>query len=139
MFSVQADSAAPLTYQWRFNSTNLLAGNASSFSIDHVQAWQAGAYSVEVSNGAGPPATSDDAQLDVIVNASPIFLSGAAFENQNFQFILNGPPGNYIIDISPNLASWIPYSTNVVPQSGRLLFADNSGNFLRRFYRARLQ
>jgi hypothetical protein len=138
VFSVMADSAAPLTYQWRFNGTNISTGTSSSFGIDNVQPWQAGAYSVEVSNSAGP-AISDDAILTVTSQTGPIFLSGATLKNQSFQFVLNGPPGTYIIEVSMNLASWAPYITNVVPQSGMLPFSENAVSFVRRFYRARLQ
>jgi len=138
IFSVAADSDAPLTYQWRFNGTNILAATNSTFAIDHVQPWQAGIYSVEVSNSAGS-VISDDAQLDVIPDTRPVFLSGATFKNESFQFVLNGPPGTYVIEVSMNLASWGPYSTNVVPPSGMLPFSDNAASSVRRFYRARLQ
>jgi hypothetical protein len=135
-FTVMADSSAPLDYQWRFNGTNLSTATNSSFSIDNVQFLHAGAYSVEVSNAAGST-SSDDAFLNVL---APVFLSNPTLTtDHNFQFILNGPSGTYIIEIATNPASWKPYSTNVVPQSGTLLFTDTAVNFGRHFYRARLQ
>ena len=63
LFNVSATGSAPLAYQWRFNLTNLLAGQTNpSLSLSLVGADQVGGYSVVVSNAAGT-ATSRQAQL----------------------------------------------------------------------------
>ncbi|HXI53582.1 MAG TPA: immunoglobulin domain-containing protein, partial [Candidatus Saccharimonadales bacterium] len=64
--SVTAAGSEPLSYQWRFNVTNLLAGATnSSLVFNSVQSSNAGAYRVDVSNAAGV-ATSLVATLTVI-------------------------------------------------------------------------
>jgi len=50
IFSVTASGTAPLNYQWRFNSSNVLAVTGSSLILSNVQPAQAGNYSVLVSN-----------------------------------------------------------------------------------------
>jgi outer membrane protein assembly factor BamB len=72
LFSVTAHSLSALTYQWRFNNTNLPTGTASNLMINQVQLAQAGAYSVVLSNLAGA-ITSAVATLTV---ASPPLISG---------------------------------------------------------------
>ena len=50
-FSVVADGPQPLSYQWRFNTTNTLVGATNaSLTLAHVQLSQAGNYAVQVSN-----------------------------------------------------------------------------------------
>ena len=52
-FSVTAAGTAPLGYQWRFSSVDLLAKTSSSLALTNVQMANAGDYSVVVSNAAG--------------------------------------------------------------------------------------
>ena len=69
-FSVTATGTAPLNYQWRFNTTNLLFGATNlSFTITNVQSTNAGNYSVVVTNVAGS-VTSSNAMLTVLVPPS---------------------------------------------------------------------
>jgi len=65
-FHVTATGTAPLGYHWFFNRTNPLAvPSEPTLTLPAVQAFQAGSYSVIVSNQAGP-ATSTVAILTVI-------------------------------------------------------------------------
>ncbi|MGA2658676.1 MAG: choice-of-anchor Q domain-containing protein [Verrucomicrobiota bacterium] len=65
-FSVEVASAAPLSYQWFFNGTNLLAGaNNSVLELFDVQIGQSGTYEVVVSNPFGA-VTSSAAMLTVL-------------------------------------------------------------------------
>ncbi|MDB6018213.1 MAG: hypothetical protein JWR19_2702 [Pedosphaera sp.] len=66
-FSVTAAGSPPLSYQWRFNGTNISGATASSYSIGNVQTTNAGNYSVVVSNTVGS-VTSSNATLTVTVN-----------------------------------------------------------------------
>lgn len=63
-FTVTATGSAPLSYQWRYNSTNLVGQTNSSLTLVNVQQVNAGSYSVVVSNGAGS-VTSSSAVLTV--------------------------------------------------------------------------
>ncbi len=53
IFSVTAGGSPPLAYQWRFNATNIPGATAATLALPGVQAIQAGAYSVQVSNAFG--------------------------------------------------------------------------------------
>lgn len=52
-FHVTAEGTAPLAYQWRLNGTNLPGGTQSSLVKTNVQAADAGAYTVVVTNIVG--------------------------------------------------------------------------------------
>jgi hypothetical protein len=63
-FSVTASGAAPLSYQWRKNSTAISGATSASYTISSAAATDAGNYDVVVSNSAGS-ATSAVASLTV--------------------------------------------------------------------------
>ena len=65
-FSVSAAGDAPLSYQWLFNSTNLLNATNTTLSLANVQLAQAGNYAVVITNGAGS-VTSSVATLTVVL------------------------------------------------------------------------
>jgi hypothetical protein len=64
-FTVTATGAAPLSYQWRFNTTNIAGATDSACSRTNLQFGDRGAYSVAVSNAVSV-AISLDAQLTVV-------------------------------------------------------------------------
>ena len=78
-FSVTASGSAPLSYQWRFNGTNLAGANSPSLSLFNVQPQQAGNYSVTVSNAAST-VTSGNAVLTVTCSFS-LSASSASFNS----------------------------------------------------------
>src|SRR5204863_6946333 len=45
-FTVVATGTAPLTYQWRFNTTNINGATSSSLTLTNVQLANSGSYSV---------------------------------------------------------------------------------------------
>jgi hypothetical protein len=67
-FSVGVDGTRPFSYQWRWNTTNLLAGQTnSSLTLTNLQITNSGNYDVVVTN-IGGSVTSTPAALSVIVN-----------------------------------------------------------------------
>ena len=64
-FTVTAVGTAPLSYQWRFNGTNLTGATNSTLTVTNAQAGNAGAYTVLVGNVAGS-ALSEGARLTVL-------------------------------------------------------------------------
>jgi hypothetical protein len=65
--SVSAVGTLPLSYQWRFNETNQVAGATSAtLTLTNLQIQNAGTYSVVVSNQFGS-ATSSNAVLNVVM------------------------------------------------------------------------
>jgi hypothetical protein len=67
-FSVTAGGTASLSYQWRFNGTNLVGATTSAWTVTNAQPANAGSYAVVVTNSAGS-VTSAVAALTV--NAPP--------------------------------------------------------------------
>jgi uncharacterized repeat protein (TIGR02543 family) len=63
-FTVGADGSAPLSYQWLKNGAAMAGATAAGLTLTNVQAADAGAYRVVVSNAAGS-ATSATAVLTV--------------------------------------------------------------------------
>ena len=64
-FCVTASGSAPLSYQWRFNGTNLAGATGSCYTKTNVQPGDAGSYSVAVANPWGS-ALSSGAELTVV-------------------------------------------------------------------------
>jgi uncharacterized protein (TIGR02145 family) len=64
-FSVTATGTAPLWYQWYKDGAKISGASSSSYSIPNVQAGNAGTFTVKVSNGTLPNATSNGAVLTV--------------------------------------------------------------------------
>jgi hypothetical protein len=135
-FTVGATGSDPLGYQWRLNGTHLAGATNTSLSLTNVQAANAGAYDVVVSNTAGL-ATSAPATLAVSL-PDVRFLSVAMLPNGQVQLFFAGVPGQeYVIQASPNLVDWRPISV-LIASNGPLPFIDPAAtHFAWRFYRAR--
>lgn len=67
-FNVTATGTAPLSFQWRFNGTNIPSTTGSTLSLQNVQTTNAGAYSVLVTNIVGTQLSSN---ANLTVNAPP--------------------------------------------------------------------
>jgi len=52
-FSVSATGPGPLSYQWKFNGTNISGATGSVLSLANVQPINAGSYQVIVTNANG--------------------------------------------------------------------------------------
>jgi hypothetical protein len=104
-FSVSACGTGTLTYQWRFNGTNISGATSSTYSISSVQTANAGTYSVVVANSAGsatssgatltvnllPSITSQPASQTVDVGMAASFsVSATGAGTLTYQWILNG-------------------------------------------------
>jgi hypothetical protein len=88
-FTVVAEGSSPLSYQWQKNGTNVAAnGNSSAFALGTIQASDAGAYNVVVTNAfgsaisgsatltvssQGPAITTQPAQVIVPTNSDATF------------------------------------------------------------------
>jgi uncharacterized protein (TIGR02145 family) len=65
-FRVTATGTAPISYQWYKGGTAIPGATSSSYSISNVQTANAGIYTVTVSNGTLPNATSSGAVFSVV-------------------------------------------------------------------------
>jgi outer membrane protein assembly factor BamB len=78
-FSVMATSSVAVTYQWRFNGTNLAGATATNLVVNNIQPSNAGNYSVVVANQAGSVASAPASltvDLPPYVTAQPRSQSG---------------------------------------------------------------
>ena len=92
-------SAAFLSYQWRFNGTNLVNATSAVYTIPSVATNNAGNYSVVITNAAGS-AVSSNASLTVVMSpksqtnyaGSTAMFTATAFspETLNYQWQKNG-------------------------------------------------
>ena len=57
-FSVAASGPGPLTYRWRFNGSDIVGANGTTFTINNVNLTDAGNYSVVIFNTAGSAASA---------------------------------------------------------------------------------
>jgi hypothetical protein len=99
-FSVVADGAPPLSYQWRKDGVEISGATDSSYTIDAAQPDDAGDYDVVVSNACGPT-TSDVATLTVDEGAAPTIT-----EQPQSQDVCEGDPATFdvVAEGSPPLS-----------------------------------
>ena len=128
-FTVGATGSSPLSYQWRFNGTNLTAATASSLVLTNVQPSAAGSYSVLVSNSVEallssnavltvlpPPCATAPAGLvswwraegdgsDFASGNTAVLLNGVGFTNGRVgqAFYFNGIDGRVTVADAPAL------------------------------------
>jgi uncharacterized lipoprotein YddW (UPF0748 family) len=138
-FSVIATGTEPLSYQWRFNATNLAGATASVYSLTNVQSAHAGNYSVMVSNVADM-VVSDDAVLTVLAPPPPRFDAITHLPDGRVRLTVRGDPGNYAIDRTLDLfatpGGWTEL-TNFVVNTNSFDYTDPQADLPQRFYRAR--
>jgi len=135
-FNVTATGTAPLSYQWRFNNSDLSGQNGRTLNLSNAQSTNEGSYSVMVTNLAGN-ILSPPAFLSVLIQ--PILSQPGILPGGNFQMRLQGNTNrNYDIQISSNLTNWSNLAT-LTYTNGLMPFVDtNAPDSNKRFYRARL-
>jgi hypothetical protein len=128
-FSVTANGAPPLTYQWLYNGSNILGAVGPTLTLYNTTSAQAGFYSVVVSNEFG---STTCAPARLMFN----FLSINMYAGVR----IDGRPGEtYRIDYNPGLwalSNWQTLSTLTLTNSTQLYFDVQSPHFPYRFYRA---
>lgn len=131
-FGVTATGTAPLRYQWKFNSSDLVGATNSSLVLSNVTGGFAGTYSVVVTNSAGS-ITSSNAMMAVYATAAAT-VSTFAYSSTGTYLEVTGVPGyDYAIQVSTNLFDW----TSILTNSSPFFFTDtNVVNSPMRFYRS---
>lgn len=133
-----AAGTGPLGYQWFFNGTNVLADAATNtLSLTNVQAFQAGGYSLVVTNAAAA-ATSSVAQVVVLV-APDLLVSAPAGQGMNPSITFTGLMGaSYTLQFKNNLSdsNWTDAAPPLNGIGGVLTLTDtNPVAYPTRFYR----
>jgi hypothetical protein len=134
--TVTAVGVQPLSCQWFFDQTNLLAGATSgTLTLVNVQPANVGAYSAVITNALGS-VTSASAVLSLLVPPGILSMPSCPAAGV-FQVNVTGLPGsNYVMEAATNLSDWFPVQTNTSP----FTFTDtNAAHFPFRFYRAHQQ
>jgi plastocyanin len=95
-FNVVATGTAPLSYQWRKDTSNIPGANAASLTLNAVTAGDAGSYTVVVTNTAGS-VTSDAAVLTVnpgveapVITTQPASQTVTAGQPVTFNVVATG-------------------------------------------------
>jgi formylglycine-generating enzyme required for sulfatase activity len=91
-FTVTATGTAPLSYQW-YQGTTPVGGNNPFYAITSAQLMDAGNYTVTVSNGTAPAATSSAVALTV--NAAPVAPSITT--SPTAQTVTEGQPATFTV------------------------------------------
>jgi hypothetical protein len=100
--TVSALGAAPLSYQWRFNSSPILGGVGPAYSISGVQPEDAGSYDVIVANSYGS-VRSSKAVLKVF---TPALIGQPLIASNNFILSFPSQTGfTYTVQYSSNLGT----------------------------------
>ena len=96
-FTVVATGTAPLSYQWNLNNVAISGATADYYSIASVQSANAGNYTVTVSNGTLPNATSTAVALTVnpvvvapTISTYPASKSVVAGNSASFSVVATG-------------------------------------------------
>jgi hypothetical protein len=135
-FSVGSAGSAPLSYQWRFNGTNLAAATASALTLPNASTNNAGAYDVIITNAAGLTAS---AAARLTVSPPPLRFNGATvLPDGQVQFNVSGGLGQtYTVEASTNLVDWATLTTVVITNVPQTLTDTAATNYTSRYYRAR--
>lgn len=135
-------SLSPLSYQWRFNNTNISGATSSTLTVTNATSASAGNYCVAVKNASGTTVSSD-ALLSIlggILNPVVSVLS-STLTTAGFSLHLSVPAGsNYVISAcSGGVSGWTPIYTNN-SATGTVTFTDSDAtNYSSRFYRVQLK
>jgi len=140
-FSVAANGAVPMSYQWTFNTSNISAATGSSFTVTNAQINNAGSYAVIVSNKPGT-VTSSAASLQVefvtpAIGAITVQAGGSVTLN-----FTGTPDASHRLWMTTNLSPpvvWSPIATNFTSTNGIGQLTDtNTHGGPARFYRVSL-
>jgi hypothetical protein len=121
VFNVSATGAAPLSYQWIFDGTNsLIGGTNATLTLTNVQAWQAGTYSVLLTNPYGRTLSSNAVLVVRSVDhfawgviPSPQFVKAPFTATIQAQNITNGLVTNFAGTVNLTSTLGIPVQPSV--------------------------
>ena len=94
-FRVTATGAAPLGFQWRLAGVDITGATEPTLSLNNVQAIDAGAYSVVVSNVAGPvssAAATLTVNVGVVILDQPQSVTVTSGGSASFSVLASGTP-----------------------------------------------
>jgi hypothetical protein len=135
LFTVTAASAAPLSYQWRFNGAPIPAATNATFVRAELTSPDAGAYGVEVRNSAGAVIS---APANLTITPLPSLQGSWGANGSGFELNLPADSATLTVLASTNLSDWTEL-LSLPPQAGPVVFTDtNTMQLPYRFYRLRV-
>jgi hypothetical protein len=128
VFTVNASSASPLIYQWKYNGQKIPGATNATLTLNSVTAANSGGYSVIVSNPYGS-VTSATAALKILAvdTTVPCYLMTATplparqAGKNNLVLVTHGwqpgskVPPQWVSDLCSNLQTRVPSDWQVVP------------------------
>jgi hypothetical protein len=137
-FYTSATGSTPLSYQWSFNGTNLVGATGNTLLLTNIQANQAGAYGVVVTNAAGATVSSW-ANLKVLVPPSINSIKPTGTQVSVQVSTVLGL--SYLLEYKSSItaSNWTPVSSWVTGTGGILLLQDTNAVTATRFYRISCQ
>jgi hypothetical protein len=130
LLAVRAVGIQPFSYQWYFGTNAIPGATNATFLLNLQSTGQSGAYSVIVSNAAGP-ATS----LPAIINVLPAFVGVALVPRLALQGTLSS---NYVIQFINAVAptnAWQDITTVTITNQPQYFYDDSAIGQPQRFYR----
>lgn len=137
-FACTATGDGPLSFQWLFNDLAIGDATNSSLIISNVQPFQAGRYSVQVTNAAGAlisfPASLEVSGSSTIPLVPP--LISTALLNGDVQLSFNANLGRiYSWLVSTNANAWTTATSFVSPSTHPLWLVSPSAVVPERYFR----
>jgi hypothetical protein len=122
-FGVTASGTGPISYSWQFDGTNVAGATDSALAITNMQPFEAGTYSVIVSNSAS-----------VVTNRAILTYLAPVDILSETQSQTDGPGTNVVLDVSASGSGPITYiwqfdGTNLVWATGSTLDITNMQAF----------
>ena len=139
-FQVTVCGADPLVYQWRKEGTNLAGAVGAVYGVASTGLADAGGYDVVVSNSFG---TVTSAVAHLILNLPPLpngrLVLASLPPDGPVLLVFEGEPNAlYDLEVSEDLRSWYPLSTESTDPTGRLEWSDAEITlYPAKFYRTR--
>jgi alpha-tubulin suppressor-like RCC1 family protein len=129
-FTVRADGASPLYYQWQFEGTNIDGATNATLTFSPASLRQGGAYSVTVSNAFGS-VTSSNAMLAMVSVAG--WGNGIPVPQNVTNVIAISAGGNSCLALTPNGSILVWGNTNsgipLAPPELTNIIAISAGSF----------
>src|ERR1035437_5025090 len=128
VFTVNARSASPLIYQWKYNGQKIPGATNATLTLNSVTAANSGGYSVIVSNPYGSVTSATAALKILAVDTTVLFylmndtpLPARQAGKNNLVLVTHGwqpgskVPPQWVSDLCSNLQTRVPSDWQVVP------------------------
>lgn len=142
LFSCTATGNGAVSFQWRFNGTNVPGATTNTFAPPTARRRDSGTYNVAVTDSRGTVVSSNIVfRVRVpqrVVPPAPLPGQGfrLMFGDQDGQPLVSSDATNFIVQFTTNFTTWTTLPGGLTTSNGLLVLDDAPGtNTTRRFYR----